>query len=163
MRSDKPPTPPSASAEAAKISSAPQSLSKVLKQLLTNVNFHLLASFAAIIGGLARTMLIKCEQMICSLGYPSHVAGLASPALSVSSGIQVVYITALYRWKPNRAEVFIKGFPLIAVVGLLIYALVEVPSTSAFGEVATLGQALFLCLLLTSAQKAPFTAFKEEQ
>ena len=117
----------------------------MLKLLLTNVNLHLLASFSAIIGGLAKTMLIKCEQMICSLGYPSYVAGWASPVLLVSSAIQVVYITALYRWKPNRAEVFIKGFPLIAVVGLLIYALVEVPSTSAFGVVATIGQAFFRC------------------
>ena len=117
----------------------------MFKQLLTNVNLHLLASFSAIIGGLAKTMLIKCEQMICSLGYPSYVAGWASPVLLVSSGIQVGYITALYRWKPNRAQVFIKGFPLMAVVGVLIYALVEVPSTSAFGVVTTLGQALFLC------------------
>ena len=125
MRSDKPPTPPSASAELAKTSSSgPLSSSELLKQLLTNVNFHLLASFAVIIGGIARTMLIKCEQMICSLGYPSDLAGLASPAMSVSSGIQVVYITALYRWKPNQAQVFIKGFPLVAVVGVLIYALV---------------------------------------
>ena len=139
MRSDRPPTPPSKSAAVAKnAQDSSLSLFEVLKKLFSNVNFQLLASFSALIAGLTRTMLIKCEQILCPLGYPSDIAGLASPALWVSSGIQVFYISAIYRWKPRRVLGFIKLFPIMAVTGMFIYALIEVPNTSEFGVVATI-------------------------
>ena len=82
--------------------------------------------------------MLKCDQILCPLGYPSDIAGLASPALWVSSGIQVFYISALYRWKPRRVLGFIKLFPIMAVTGMFVYALIEVPNTSGFGVVATI-------------------------
>lgn len=140
MRSDKPPTPPSKSAELTKSAQNTNTLSlpEVVKKLFSNGNFQLLASFSALIAGLTRTMLIKSEQIMCPLGYPSNIAGLAGPALWASSGIQVVYISALYWWKPSRVLGFIKLFPLMAVAGLFVYALIEVPSTSGIGVVATI-------------------------
>ena len=125
VRSSLPPSPPSPSAAAAKLTKRRPFLGTI-RQLITNVPFLIIFMFLGGAMGYISTLQTKLEQMLCSRGYSDTLAGV-SAALIIIAGFVASFPIGYISMRSGKMILISKlaCIPAVLVLGFSVWMFLQ--------------------------------------